>query len=71
MVIVTSESSYHTQYDACSVAFLKQAGVDVEHVRLAEDRGIRGNGHMMFMEMNGLEIAEKVVRRWIREKVEK
>ncbi|KAK7471053.1 hypothetical protein VKT23_002468 [Stygiomarasmius scandens] len=68
MVVVTSESSYHTQYDNCTVGFLKQAGVDVRHVNLP-DVGIHGNGHMMFMEMNGLEIAEKVVRRWIRETV--
>ncbi|KAF5348383.1 hypothetical protein D9758_010930 [Tetrapyrgos nigripes] len=69
MVVVTSESSYHAEYDGCTVEYLKQAGVDVEHLRLAEDRGIKGNGHMMFMEMNELEIAKNVVRRWIRESV--
>ncbi|KAF5357601.1 hypothetical protein D9758_007417 [Tetrapyrgos nigripes] len=69
MVVVTSESSSHSEYDGCTVEYLKQAGVDIEHLRLAEDRGIKGNGHMMFMELNGLEIAEKVVRRWIREKL--
>ncbi|KAF5357603.1 hypothetical protein D9758_007419 [Tetrapyrgos nigripes] len=69
MVVITSESSYHSEFDRCTVEYLKQAGVDIEHLRLAEDRGIKGNGHMMFMELNGLEIAEKVVRRWIREKL--
>ncbi|KAE9404482.1 alpha/beta-hydrolase [Gymnopus androsaceus JB14] len=61
---VTAEASYHSVYDHCSVAFLQQAGVPVEHVKLAEV-GIRGNGHMMFLEKNGLEILERVVGPWI------
>ncbi|THV05344.1 alpha beta-hydrolase [Dendrothele bispora CBS 962.96] len=66
MVVVTSESSYHVEYDSCTAGYLKQAGVDIKHMLLA-DEGIHGNGHMMFMEKNGLEIAEKVVRKWIKE----
>lgn len=66
VVVITSESSYHTVYDPCSVSYLKQAGVSVEHVNLAEV-GIKGNGHMMFMEKNGLQIAEQVVQKWILE----
>lgn len=61
---MTAEASYHSVYDHCSVAFLQQAGVPVEHVKLAEV-GIRGNGHMMFLEKNGLEILERVVGPWI------
>ncbi|THU91975.1 alpha/beta-hydrolase [Dendrothele bispora CBS 962.96] len=68
MVVVTSEASYHIVYDACTVGYLKQAGVDAKQILLA-DEGIHGNGHMMFMEKNGLEIAEKVVRKWIKERL--
>ena len=66
IVVITSESSYHSLYDNCTVHFLRQAGVPVKHLQLPE-LGIRGNGHMMFMEKNGLEIAEKVVEKWIQE----
>ncbi|KAL0576505.1 hypothetical protein V5O48_005480 [Marasmius crinis-equi] len=66
IAVVTSESSYHAMYDNCTVRFMQQAGVGVKHLNLPEF-GIRGNGHMMFMEKNGLEIAEKVVERWIQE----
>lgn len=38
----------------------------MDHVYLAEV-GIRGNGHMMFMEKNGLQIANQVVQKWITE----
>jgi len=51
-------------YDGCTAEYLAQAGVTVEHIRL-ENVGIHGNGHMMFMEKNGLQIAEDVVERWI------
>jgi pimeloyl-ACP methyl ester carboxylesterase len=59
VLVVTAEASYHAQYDWCTVAFLRQAGVQVEHLELGEV-GIRGNGHMMFMEGNCGEIAERV-----------
>ncbi|KIK65737.1 hypothetical protein GYMLUDRAFT_56380 [Collybiopsis luxurians FD-317 M1] len=67
-MVVTSEASYHAVYDECSVDFLKQAGVPVTWVQLPEI-GIKGNAHMMFMEKNGLEIAEKVVLSWIQKTV--
>ena len=63
VVVVTGEASYHAAYDGCTVKFLRQAGVkNVEWLRLVE-HGIRGNGHMMFMEMNNMEIAELLERR--------
>ncbi|KAE9383700.1 alpha/beta-hydrolase [Gymnopus androsaceus JB14] len=68
-LVVTSQASYHTDYDDCTVAYLQQAGVPVTHVRL-EDVGIFGNGHMMFMEKNGLDIAEDVVLEWIQKTVQ-
>jgi pimeloyl-ACP methyl ester carboxylesterase len=56
ILIVTSESSYHAPYDHCTAKYLEQAGVKNTFVRLA-DHGIRGNGHMMMLEKNNLEIA--------------
>ena len=55
-LIVVSEASYHAPYDHCTSKFLTQAGVRHDFVRL-EDRGIHGNGHMMMLEKNNLEIA--------------
>jgi len=67
ILIVTSESSFHAVYDSCTTDYLAQAGVAVEHVRL-ENVGIHGNGHMMFMEKNNLQIAKDVVEKWINKK---
>lgn len=63
ILVVTSESSYHAVYDDCTVDYLRQAGVSVEHIKLGEV-GIHGNGHMMFMENNNIEIAE-LIQKWI------
>ncbi|KAL4075667.1 Alpha/beta hydrolase fold-1 [Scleroderma yunnanense] len=63
VLLVTSESGYHSIYDHCTVQFLRDAGVDVTHIRL-ETVGIRGNGHMMFMEQNSDEVAAIVID-WI------
>ncbi|KIK65656.1 hypothetical protein GYMLUDRAFT_39157 [Collybiopsis luxurians FD-317 M1] len=68
-LFVTGEASYHNTYDHVTARFMQQAGVPVEHVKL-EDVGIRGNGHMMFMEKNRLEILEKVVGPWIEKVVD-
>jgi len=64
VLVVTSESGYHTVYDTCTVKYLQQAGVSVDHIKLNEV-GIHGNGHMMFMEKNNLQIADQVVESWI------
>ena len=40
VVVVTSEASYHAPYDHCTSAYLKQAGVPVSQIYLAE-RGIQ------------------------------
>ncbi len=56
VLVVTGEASYHAAYDHCTVAYLAQAGVRVEHLRL-EAHGVHGNGHMMMMELNSAEIA--------------
>ena len=67
ILIVTSEASYHAPYDHCTAKFLAQAGVKNSFVRLA-DHGIRGNGHMMMLEKNNLEIAA-LLRRWEKDNV--
>jgi len=66
ILMVTSQSSFHAVYDGCTAQYLAQAGANVEHIRL-EDVGIYGNGHMMFMEKNNLEVAD-VVLNWLDKK---
>jgi len=70
VLVVQAEASYHAAYDHCTVAYLRQAKVaQVRFVRLA-DAGIRGNGHMLMLEKNNLEIAG-VADRWLRGSVER
>jgi len=64
VLVVQAEASYHATYDHCTVAYLRQAGVSVHFVRLA-DAGIKGNGHMLMLEKNNVEIAA-VVEQWLR-----
>jgi pimeloyl-ACP methyl ester carboxylesterase len=56
ILIIVSEASYHAPYDHCTSKYLAQAGVKHDFVRLP-DVGISGNGHMMMLEKNNLEIA--------------
>lgn len=63
-LVVTAEASYHAVYDHCTVDYLKQAGVGVDHYRL-EDYRIKGNGHMFFMEKNS-DQSVRLVEKWIR-----
>jgi pimeloyl-ACP methyl ester carboxylesterase len=67
ILIVTSEASYHRAYDHCTVKYLEQAGVHIQWIKL-EDIGIHGNGHMMMLEKNNMEIAA-VMSRWIEKMV--
>ena len=62
-----SEASYHAPYDYCTSRYLTQAGVKHEFVSLP-DAGIRGNGHMMMLEKNNLEIAA-LLDGWTRKNV--
>ncbi|KAI1116489.1 Alpha/Beta hydrolase protein [Nemania sp. NC0429] len=62
-VVVTAQASYHAQYDWATVEYLKQAGVRAEHLKL-EDRGVLGNGHMMYMEKNSDQVAAEIIK-WI------
>ena len=63
IAIISSEASYHASYDHCTAQYLAQAGVKNSFIRLA-DRGIRGNGHMMMLEKNNLQIAA-VIEDWL------
>ncbi len=63
VMLVTTEASYHAVYDHCTARYLKQAGVNTDHIRL-EAIGIHGNGHMLMLEKNNLQIA-KVVTSWL------
>ncbi|KIY01260.1 uncharacterized protein Z520_02812 [Fonsecaea multimorphosa CBS 102226] len=63
VLLVTAEASYHASYDHLTADFLRDAGVPVEHVYLA-DRGIRGNGHLMAIEANNEEI-QKFINQWL------
>lgn len=63
VMIVTAEASYHAPYDHCTSQFLTQAGVANDFVLLAK-QGIHGNGHMMMLEKNNLEIAASIAD-WI------
>ena len=64
VILVTGEASYHATYDHCTVKYLRAAGVDVDFIRL-EERGLRGNGHMLMLEKNNLDIAA-VMEEWLR-----
>jgi len=63
ILIVTAEASYHATYDNCTVKFFEQAGVHSTWIKLG-DVGIHGNGHMLMLEKNNLEIAD-VMLRWL------
>jgi len=63
ILIVTSESSYHAPYDHCTSKYLSQAGVTNTFWRL-EEQGIHGNGHMMMLEKNNLEVAA-LLQKWL------
>lgn len=63
VLLETGEASSHAAYDEYTVRFLKQAGVSVKHLRLAKE-GIRGNGHLQFLEKNNIEIIN-LLEAWI------
>jgi pimeloyl-ACP methyl ester carboxylesterase len=67
ILIVTTEASYHAPYDQWTAKFLEQAGVKNTFVRL-EDQGIHGNGHMLMLEKNNLEIAA-FLNKWIKNNI--
>jgi hypothetical protein len=71
ILIVSSHASYHAPYhapyDHCTGKFLSDAGVQNTYVRLP-DIGIKGNGHMMMLEKNNLEIAQ-YLSQWVKSNI--
>jgi pimeloyl-ACP methyl ester carboxylesterase len=63
VMVMAAEASYHQVYDHCTAKYLDQAGVRTEYIRL-QDKGIHGNGHMVMIEKNNLDIAH-VIDEWI------
>ena len=57
VLFVSAEAGYHRLFDHCEAAWLNQAGVKTEFVRL-EDVGLRGNDHYMMLEKNSSDIAK-------------
>jgi pimeloyl-ACP methyl ester carboxylesterase len=63
VMVMAAEASYHQVYDHCTAKYLSQAGVKTEYIRL-QDKGIMGNGHMVMIEKNNLDIA-RLVDEWV------
>ncbi|KAL8999158.1 MAG: hypothetical protein Q9169_001937 [Polycauliona sp. 2 TL-2023] len=65
VAMYTAEASIHIVNAHCLAAYLRQSGVNLDWILLA-DRGIKGNGHFSFLEKNNIEIAQKVVLPWLK-----
>jgi pimeloyl-ACP methyl ester carboxylesterase len=63
MLIVNGEASFHAPFEHCTVKYLEQAGVKPTWIDLGK-AGIHGNGHMMMLEKNNLEVAG-VIEGWL------
>lgn len=63
VLLMSMDGSYHRQYDHCLAKWLTQAGVKTQYVE-PESAGISGNGHMMMLEKNSVEIA-KYIGNWL------
>ena len=70
VLVVQAEASYHAVYDHCTVNFLRQAGVTLTTFTPLRDVGIKGNGHMLMLEKNNMEIAA-VLAKWVKANVKK
>lgn len=67
IAIFTGEAGNRATMDSCTSAYLTQAGVKNEHIKLA-DHGVHGNGHLMMLEKNSDEVAN-VIEQWIHKTV--
>ena len=67
VMVMAAEASYHQIYDHCTAKYLNQAGVKTEYIRL-QDKGICGNGHMVMIEKNNLDIA-RLLDEWVQKNV--
>jgi pimeloyl-ACP methyl ester carboxylesterase len=66
-MVMAAEASYHQVYDHCTAKYLNQAGMKTEYIRL-QDKGIFGNGHMVMIEKNNLDIA-RLIDEWAQKNV--
>src|SRR5688572_18905877 len=60
VVFVTADASFASPGNPGGAAFLKQAGVQAEEIRLGA-LNIRGNGHMMMVEKNSREVLQPLI----------
>jgi pimeloyl-ACP methyl ester carboxylesterase len=60
VVFVTADASFASPGNPGGAAFLKQAGVQAEELRLG-NVGIKGNGHMMMVEKNSREVLQPII----------
>ena len=67
VLMVTAEASFASPGNPGGVAFLKQAGVQAEELRLGAV-GITGNGHMMMAEKNSRAVLQPIVD-WMKKNV--
>ena len=67
VLMVTAEASFASPGNPGGVAFLKQAGVQAEELRLGA-AGITGNGHMMMAEKNSREVLQPIIE-WMKKNV--
>lgn len=67
VVFVTADASFASPGNPGGAAFLKQAGVQAEELRLGA-LGINGNGHMMMAETNSREVLRPLID-WMKKQV--
>ncbi len=67
IMLLEAEASFYAGYNHCNVGYLRQAGVAVDFIKLA-DLGIHGNGHMMMLERNSDQVAG-VILDWLKKHV--
>jgi pimeloyl-ACP methyl ester carboxylesterase len=60
VLMVTADASFASPGNPGGVAFLKQAGVQAEELRLGA-MGIKGNGHMMMAERNSRAVLQPLI----------
>lgn len=60
VLFVTAAASFASPGNPGGVAFLKQAGVQAEELRLGS-KGITGNGHMMMVEKNSRTVLQPII----------
>ncbi|MBV8522510.1 MAG: alpha/beta fold hydrolase [Acetobacteraceae bacterium] len=59
-MVMVSQSSFAAQTEVCMHQYLEQAGVKNDLIRL-QDVGLKGNGHLMNVELNSDQIAQFLI----------